>query len=197
MIRVDTAVWVDHPHGVDTALAAEQEHGAVRRHPFAVGEIACGSLRDRAAIRELLLDLPTAGSADNAELLGFVERHGLHGKSIGYVDAPLLASVALTQASGLWTHDKRLHAAAQDLGMACEGAGPHWPAPGPARFILPPALRLDGANSVGLLPQGQVQLPTRVEVFYMLCASGRPANSKSLLLIETIEMACLLLPGNP
>ena len=80
---------------------------------------------DRAAILELLQDLPTAVAADSAEVLGFIERHGLHGKGIGYVDVHLLASVALTAASRLWTRDKRLHAAAQDLGMAYEGAGPH------------------------------------------------------------------------
>ena len=121
MILVDTSVWVDHLHGVDTELA----RGAVLMHPFVVGEIACDSLRDRAAILELLQDLPTAVSADSAEVLGFIERHGLHGKGIGYVDVHLLASVALTEASCLWTRDKRLHAAAQDLGMAYKGAGPH------------------------------------------------------------------------
>ena len=125
MILVDTSVWVDHLCGVDTALAAELEHGAVLMHPFVVGEIACVSLGDRAAILELLQDLPTAVAADSAEVLGFIERHGLHGKGIGYVDVHLLASVALTAASRLWTRDKRLHAAAQDLGMAYEGAGPH------------------------------------------------------------------------
>ena len=125
MILVDTSVWVDHLRGVDTALAAELERGVVLMHPFVVGEIACVSLGDRAAILELLQDLPAAVPADSAEVLGFIERHGLHGKGIGYVDVHLLASVALTEASCLWTRDKRLHAAAQDLGMAYKGAGPH------------------------------------------------------------------------
>ena len=125
MILVDTSVWVDHLRGVDTELATELERGAVLMHPFVVGEIACGSLGDRAAILELLQDLPAAVTADSAEVLGFIERHGLHGKGIGYVDVHLLASVALTAASRLWTRDKRLHAAAQDLGMAYQGAGPH------------------------------------------------------------------------
>jgi predicted nucleic acid-binding protein len=55
-------------------------------------------------------------------VMAFIERHGLHGKGIGYVDAHLLAAVALTAGSSLWTRDKRLLAAAQGLGLAF-GAG--------------------------------------------------------------------------
>ena len=47
---------------------------------FVLGELACGSLADRAAILELLRNLPAAVVADEEEVLGFIERHGLHGK---------------------------------------------------------------------------------------------------------------------
>jgi predicted nucleic acid-binding protein len=57
--------------------------------------------------------------ADSDEVLGFIERHKLHGKGIGYVDVHLLASVALTDGARLWTRDKRLSAAADELGYAC------------------------------------------------------------------------------
>jgi len=77
-------------------------------HPFVVGEIARESLADRPAILELLQDLPTSVVAESEEVLGFIERHGLHGKGIGYVDVHLLASVTLTDGAKLWTRDKRL-----------------------------------------------------------------------------------------
>jgi len=77
-------------------------------HPFVVGEIACGSLRDRGSILELLQDLPAALLASPDEVLGFIETHALHGKGIGYVDVHLLASVALTPGARLWTRDTRL-----------------------------------------------------------------------------------------
>ena len=125
MILVDTSVWVDHLRGIDGELADALERGTVVMHPFVVGELACGSLNDRPAILALLQDLPPPVTAEGDEVLGFIERHGLHGKGIGYVDMHLLASVALTDGCKLWTRDKRLRAVAQDLALAYEGAGPH------------------------------------------------------------------------
>jgi hypothetical protein len=66
-----------------------------------------------------------AVAADADEVLGFIERHKLHGKGIGYVDVHLLASVALTEGAKLWTRDKRLRAAAQALGYAHADPGAH------------------------------------------------------------------------
>ena len=60
--------------------------------------------------------------AESEEVLGFIERHGLHGKGIGYVDVHLLASVALTQDARLWTRAKRLAVAADDLGCSYDGS---------------------------------------------------------------------------
>ena len=125
MILVDTSVWVDHLRRGDTQLAELLERGAVVMHPFVIGEIACGGLTDRASILELLQDLPMAVVADSDEVLGFIERQSLHGKGIGYVDVHLLASVALTGGTKLWTRDKRLRAAADDLDCAHPDATAH------------------------------------------------------------------------
>ncbi len=94
-------------------------------HPFVVGEIACGNLRDRASILELLQDLPAAVVAEGEEVLGFIERHLLHGKGIGYVDVHLLASVALTEGATLWSRDKSLRRVAAALGCAFRDTAPH------------------------------------------------------------------------
>jgi predicted nucleic acid-binding protein len=118
MILVDTSVWVDHLRRGDPGLVALLERSAVWAHPFVVGEIACGSLRDRATVLGLLGHLPTAVVADSAEVLHFIDRHALHGKGIGYVDAHLLTSVALTPGCRLWTRDTRLHRLAGLLGCA-------------------------------------------------------------------------------
>jgi predicted nucleic acid-binding protein len=106
-------------------LAGLLERGGVVMHPFVIGEIACGSLTHRSAILELLQELPTAAVAESEEVLGFIERHALHGKGIGYVDAHLLASVALTQGASLWTRDKRLQVAADDLGCSWQDTSSH------------------------------------------------------------------------
>ena len=124
MILVDTSVWVDHLRSGDGQLAELLERGAVLGHPFVIGEIACGSLSDRGAILALLQHLPMAAVAEPDEVLAYISRHKLHGKGIGYVDAHLLASTALTGGTKLWTRDRRLHAMARELGCAQGGVTP-------------------------------------------------------------------------
>jgi predicted nucleic acid-binding protein len=125
MILVDTSVWVDHLRAGDAQLADLLERGLVVMHPFIVGEIACGSLADRGLVLELLRDLPAASVAESDEVLGFIDRHELHGRGIGYVDVHLLASAALSEGTQLWTRDKRLLATAQALGSAFQDASAH------------------------------------------------------------------------
>ncbi|MDO8419143.1 MAG: type II toxin-antitoxin system VapC family toxin [Rubrivivax sp.] len=118
MILVDTSVWVDHLSRGDARLVDLLERANVIMHPYVVGEIACGNLHDRAPILELLQDLPAAAVAEGDEVLGFIERHVLHGKGLGYVDVHLLASVALTEGARLWTRDRKLRLVAEMLGCA-------------------------------------------------------------------------------
>ena len=124
MILVDTSVWVDHLRRGDAQLVDLLERSAVVIHPFVVGEIACGRLSDRALILELLQQLPMAIVAESDEVLGYIERHNLHGKGIGYIDVHLLASAAIG-GTKLWTRDKRLGAVARELGCALPDASAH------------------------------------------------------------------------
>ena len=118
MILVDTSVWVDHLRRGDPGLVALLERAAVVMHPFVMGEIACGSLKDRQSLLELLHDLPGAVIATDDEAMQFIERHRLYGKGIGYIDVHLLASVALTEGAQLWTRDQRLRQVAAAMGFA-------------------------------------------------------------------------------
>jgi predicted nucleic acid-binding protein len=125
VILVDTSVWVEHLRRGDAQVAELLERSFVFMHPFVVGEIACGSLSNRSEVLALLQELPATVVADNDEALGFIERHGLYGKGIGYVDVHLLASVALTPGATLWTRDKKLHSVANGLGLALQDSGTH------------------------------------------------------------------------
>ena len=118
MILVDTSVWVDHLRDGAPALAAALEQGRVLTHPFVLGELACGNLKNRGEVLQLLGELPAAPMATDPEALDFIERRALMGRGIGYVDVHLLASVALAGTSQLWTRDKRLAAVAADLELA-------------------------------------------------------------------------------
>jgi len=118
VILVDTSVWVDHLQRGNKALADSLAQGQVLAHPFVVGELALGSLKQRASVLEALQFLPAATVATDAEVLGFITTHALHGIGIGYVDAHLLAAARLTPGTRLWTLDKRLQAAASELDLA-------------------------------------------------------------------------------
>jgi len=125
MILVDTSVWVDHLRRGEETLAALLDEARVLMHPFVIGEIACGVLSERSLTLELLGNLPAAILAESEEVLAFVEQHRLYGRGIGYVDAHLLASVALMPGSALWTRDRRLQAAAAGLRCTWAPGGPH------------------------------------------------------------------------
>ncbi len=118
MILVDTSVWVDHLRDGAPALAAALEQSRVLMHPFVLGELACGNLKNRREVLRLLGDLPAAPLATDPEALDYIERRALMGRGIGYVDVHLLASAALAGAARLWTRDKRLAAVAADLKLA-------------------------------------------------------------------------------
>ena len=118
MILVDTSVWIDHLRRADPGLQSALETGRVMLHPFVIGEMACGTLAERSQLLGLLKSLPQATVAEDEEVLILIDRQRLHGKGIGYIDAHLLTSVALTTESSLWTRDKRLLAVAKTVGCA-------------------------------------------------------------------------------
>jgi hypothetical protein len=112
MIVVDTSVWIEHLRTGKTSLGKELVLGDVWSHPFVVGELACGQLRNRAEILALLRALPQAPVAEHDEVLAFLDRHQLTGIGIGWVDAHLLAATRLLGAR-LWTLDRALREAAR------------------------------------------------------------------------------------
>ncbi len=118
MILVDTPVWVEHLRTGRPDLARLLDDGLVLGHPWVDGELALGHLVRRAEVLGLLGALPQAVVATAEEIRVLVDHHQLHGTGIGYVDAQLLASTALTGGAELWTEDRRLHAAAVRVGCA-------------------------------------------------------------------------------
>ena len=113
---VDTSIWVDHLRNGDPALVALLNENRVACHPFIIGELACGNLRQRAEILALLAGLPAGRTADNGEILDFLESNRLCGKGLGLVDVHLLASARLDGLK-LWTRDRKLRSSAAELGL--------------------------------------------------------------------------------
>jgi predicted nucleic acid-binding protein len=90
----------------------------VLSHPFVLGELALGGLRQRAHINTLMAALPQAQVATDAEVMHLISHATLSGKGIGYIDAHLLAATLLTPSARLFTLDMRLRSVTQALGVA-------------------------------------------------------------------------------
>jgi len=123
VILVDTSVWVEHLRLDLPRLATLLHKGEVLIHPWVIGELACGNLRDRSQVLELLKGLLAATVASDAEVLLLIEQDRLMGRGIGYVDAHLLAAARLSHCR-LWTQDRRLAAVALEQGVAVCTAEP-------------------------------------------------------------------------
>ncbi len=117
MVLVDTSVWVDHLRRGNPSLTALLFDAEVACHPFVVGELACGNVRNRTEILSLLHSLPAIPEVGHGELMLFVEAHRLMSKGLGLVDVHLLAAAQLAGVP-LWTLDKRLREAAAKLDIA-------------------------------------------------------------------------------
>ncbi len=116
MTLVDTSVWIDHFRRANTELQQALEVGDVATHPFVVGELALGQLRQRDEILTLLKSLPVVPTAEHEEVLHLVAREHLSGSGIGWVDAHLLCACRLA-ACELWTADRSLQRQAKRLGL--------------------------------------------------------------------------------
>ena len=116
MILADTSVWIQHFRRGEPTLAGHLFQGLVLMHPFISGELACGTLKNRAAILSNLRALPPASLASNNEVLQLIEDRRLWGQCLGLIDTHLLASALLSRCR-FWTLDKRLEAAAKELGL--------------------------------------------------------------------------------
>ena len=114
MILVDTSVWIEHLQMGSARLRSLLYDERILCHPFIVGELACGTLRNRREILTMLRALPEARVAEQEEVLRFLEARRLYGRGLGWVDAHLLASTLLTGCT-LWTLDQPLRRAAAAL----------------------------------------------------------------------------------
>jgi len=107
MILVDTSIWIDHFRFINTNLIEYLNAGQVVCHPLIIGELACGSIKNRDKILSLLQDLPVVNCMEHDAVLQFINENKLWGKGMGYIDVSILSSAVLTGIP-LWTLDKQL-----------------------------------------------------------------------------------------
>ena len=116
MVLVDTSIWVSHLRKGNRQLEKLLMDAEVVCHPFIIGELACGNIKNRKEILSLLKSLPSAPLLEFDELLYFIDENQMMGIGIGFVDVYLLASAQLS-GTVLWSADKKLNSAAIKLSL--------------------------------------------------------------------------------
>lgn len=116
MFLADTSVWIEHFRKGRPDLADRLSDGLILMHPFVSGELACGNLKDRAAVLSDLDALPMVKPATDSEVLHLIENRKLWGRGLGWIDVHLLASALLLHCK-FWTLDKRLAQMAAGLSL--------------------------------------------------------------------------------
>ena len=85
----------------------------VGTHLFIIGELACGSLKNRDEAIAYLRRLPSATVAREFEVLHVLESHRLWSKGLGWVD--MQRHAILISGWNLWTGDTALASALNEV----------------------------------------------------------------------------------
>ena len=117
MTLADTSVWIDHFRSGSREMRETLNRGQIVIHPWIIGELALGSLKDRAKTLAMLDLLPQVRIAETGEVRRMIEVRRIYNVGIGMIDAHLIASVFITPPTLLWTLDKRLRKVAEVLGI--------------------------------------------------------------------------------
>jgi len=117
LILADTSIWIDHLRAGNKEMGMHLNQGHIVIHPLIIAELALGSLRERTKTLALLDCLPLVRVAQLSEVRLMIEARRLYGLGIGLTDAHLIASVFINSSILLWTRDKRLRKAAENLGI--------------------------------------------------------------------------------
>jgi predicted nucleic acid-binding protein len=116
MTLVDKSVWINHFRKPEPGLIQLLTNGLVGLHPYLVGELACGNLKDREQTLRLLRALPQAPIAGETEIYYLLDTHRLWGTGLGWIDLHLLASAAVA-GWHLMTADAAMKRAAAKAGI--------------------------------------------------------------------------------
>ena len=119
MTLVDTSVWIDHLDHADARLVRLLANKSAAVHPFVIGELAAGSIKNRKTTLGTLALLPAAPIANENEVHHLLDSHRLWCTGLGWVDLHLVAAARLAGWK-LLSADRTLRKVAQALGIANE-----------------------------------------------------------------------------
>ena len=115
MILVDTSIWIDHLRDRSAHLVNLLAADVVVQHQLVLLELGLGNLRNRDRFIGLLQALPSLPTLSPAEAMRLVKTRHLWGRGLSAIDLHLLGSVLITPGAQLWTKDKALARAGEEL----------------------------------------------------------------------------------
>lgn len=118
MILVDTAIWIDHLHAVESSLVELLRNDEAGCHPLVIEELALTAIKQRDIVLELLANLYQFPVLTHDEVMQLVDRRRLWGRGLSAADVNLLGSVSLVGGARLWTRDRRLKTIGAEIGVS-------------------------------------------------------------------------------
>jgi predicted nucleic acid-binding protein len=118
MVLVDSSVWIGHLRAANPLLRDLLNDSLTLTHPFVIGELSCGSIKNRKRFLADLNELPSAISARHEEVTRLLDERELWSRGIGWIDMHLITSALLTGCQ-LWTLDASLRTAAMSAKVDC------------------------------------------------------------------------------
>ena len=98
---MDTSLWIDHINAPVAELQDLLNANEALIHPMVIGEIACGTIRNRAEVVHYLRSLPRIAEVSHERVLQEIEAGGFMGGGIGFIGAHLLSSVIAGDSASL------------------------------------------------------------------------------------------------
>lgn len=118
MILADKSVWISHWRVTDLSFARRLIERQIVMHPFVLGELAMGSVRNRRQTLADLGDFYTLHPAPHAEVMALIEAESLFSRGFGHIDMHLMAAALANPPVKILTRDGRFLRAAEQLGVA-------------------------------------------------------------------------------
>jgi predicted nucleic acid-binding protein len=109
VILADTSVWVDYFRGkeIESYLSKLLSEERIVLHPWVVGELMLGFLKNREQVLRSLDLLPKLNVYEIQDLIDFVESEKLYGLGLSLIDVQLLYA-SLIEDCPIWTLDRQL-----------------------------------------------------------------------------------------
>ncbi|NGP18961.1 type II toxin-antitoxin system VapC family toxin [Devosia aurantiaca] len=117
MILADTSAWINHWRTPNLRFARMLANQQIVMHPFVVGELATGSLKERHKTLLGLRRMYTLRPVAHDDVLDLMEARGLFSRGVGYMDLHLLAAALANPPVRIMTDDRRFGLVVGEFGL--------------------------------------------------------------------------------